>query len=178
MLEATVQWLSSSISLVYTGSDPLELFNVRNVNADGEDDRSFTARTIALLRQKSSHQISLISSPRFLGQSFWEWLSTTSNCAGVLVGRLLSPMWSLLSLQILAMGAMVATEVFKQTLIDPCHHWCRYYSCDDHRCWCNAMIKNSNDYLKGMGVTTGTQMSSAATIRLSESSGRRHHLAN
>ena len=36
-----------SISLVYTGSDPLQLFNIKKVNTNGEfDDRSSTASLI------------------------------------------------------------------------------------------------------------------------------------
>ena len=33
-------------SLEYTGSDPLELFNVKNENADGEDDRFYKYQII------------------------------------------------------------------------------------------------------------------------------------
>ena len=35
-----------SISLVYTGSDPLQLFNIKKVTANSYDDRSSTALQI------------------------------------------------------------------------------------------------------------------------------------
>ena len=37
---------NDSISLVYTGSDPLQLFNIKKVTANSYDDRSSTALQI------------------------------------------------------------------------------------------------------------------------------------
>ena len=92
-----------SISLEYTGSTPLELFNVLNVNATGEDDRSQSPATISFhIFGKfflATHQHK--SSARFLGQLFWECLSTISNCAAGLVSRFPSQMSSLPSLLLL-----------------------------------------------------------------------------
>jgi len=68
-------------SLVYTGSDPLELFNVRNVNADGEDDRPIILGVTVNNKQ-------LCGGPGGPPHCPANWTSINTECYKILIGDL------------------------------------------------------------------------------------------